>query len=259
MVYRTRVLSGSAFVLGLFAINVTPAHADTVTNIAFAYGGGALNPPGDWATQINGASIVSAPTSGNTGTGIVFSNWSGHFNEIDNGVTRTFTFSPIALTSSAEVNSLLNTFYGATSLEASVSFKNNMGATANYGLTGDQTIRDYNSNFYTNDLPGENTNPGLGAVTAKNWWNNGLGQRLDLQTFVLPSSWAGTNLTSMTITDPANSGAVDILSALQVDDVTSPPPPPPTPTPEPSSIGLFGTGLLAITGLIRRRMRPSSN
>ena len=237
------------------AVCVANAHADTVTDITIPYGGGTANPAGSWATQINGGSIVAAPKAGNTGTGITFANWSGSFNEIDNGTSRTFTFTPVPLNTTAEVHSLLNTFYGSTANEGTVTFTNDAGSQVSYGLVGDQTIRDYNNNVYTDDLLGYNTEAGLGAVTAANWWNNGQGQRLDVQTFVLPSSWAGTDLSSITLADPANSGGIDILSALQVDDVTAPMP---TVTPEPGSLWLLGTGCLAAGGLTRRRIASTS-
>ncbi len=251
MISKLRVFCSTTLVCVFAALCSTIARADVVTNISFPYGGGTYNPPGTWATQINGASIVAAPTSGNTGTGITFTDWNGNFNEIDPGVSHTYTFDPIALTSTAEVNSLLSTFYGSTAIEANVTFINSAGSTAVYGLVGDQTLRDYNNNIYTDDLLGYNTASGLGAVSAINWWNNGQGQRLDVQTFLLPSIWAGTDLTSITISDPANSGGVDILSALQVDDVSSSAPT--AVTPEPSSLALLSTGLFTIAAFLRRQ------
>lgn len=249
------LLRPSIALLSLLSLGGVLAHADTVTDISFSYGGGSLNPPGAWATQINGGSIIAAPKTGNTGTGITFADWSGSFNEIDNGVSRTFTFQPVPLNSLGEVHTLLSTFYGSSSLQATVTFTNDAGATASFGLVGDQTIRDYNNNVFTDDLLGYNTAAGLGAVTAENWWANGQGQRLDVQTFVLPASWAGTDLTSMAISDPANSGGVDILSALQVVDVT---PSPASVTPEPGSLCLLATGSLAFFGLARRKATAAS-
>lgn len=252
--YKLKVPHSMLSALAMALLCSAGAHAGTVTDISIPYGGGTLNPPGNWATQINGPSIVSAPISGNTATGITFANWAGSFNEIDPGMSRTFTFTPVALTSNSEVNSLLSTFYGSTAVEVDLTFTNSAGLTATYGLVGDETIRDYNNNVFTDDLPGYNIAPGLGAVTAQNWWNNGQGQRLDVQTFLLPSAWAGTKLTSISLSDPADSGGVDILSALQVADASST-----AVTPEPSSLALLSTGLLTAGGLLHRRMRPGAH
>jgi hypothetical protein len=120
-------------------------------------------------------------------------------------------------------------------------------------LVGDQTIRDYNTNSFTNDLQGHNTDSSLGDVTAQNWWNNyatGGFQRLDAQTFVLPSSWAGSNLLSMTISTPSGLGQDDtILSAAQVSVASTTPS---SPVPEPSSLALVLVAL-ALGGLVARR------
>ena len=93
---------------------------------------------------------------------------------------------------------------------------------------GNQTIRDYNQNTFTNDLEGYNVDAAYNNVLTQNWWNNvgspadGQGaQRLDVTTFVLPSSWAGSALVSMTISNSTPLSSRDtndvVLSALQVD------------------------------------------
>ena len=247
-------------VLGALA---APASADTITAIELSsyYGGAGLN--GDWSNEIGGSSIITAPTNGNQGTGITFADWSGNYVAVPsttmNSGSNTLTidnFSPIALTAGASVQSLWNEGWGLTPNSADnnaavlIGFTNSAGDSATYGLQSGQTIRDYNNGSYYNTFSGSNTTTALGDVTAQNWWNNG-SQRLDEQSFVLPSSWAGTSLTGFTIdvvgagNGPGNDG-VAMLSAVNVAD-------PPASVPEPASLTLLAAGVIGLGAARRRR------
>jgi len=232
---------------------------DTITNINLCTLTSCNN---SWIYQYNGSTIAAAPVTGNTGTGISFPDWNGQDVAIGPASSgslysgsATLTFgSPILLNSDAVVNTLMSNFYGtANAVQAVVTFTNSKGATASFTLVGDQTIRDYNNYIYTNALQGFNSNPAYGQVTAQEWWNdnaqigNDSTQRLDVQSFTLPAGWSGSDLVSMTISDPS-SGDWDVLSGVQVDDhgsaVTS--------VPEPGTWALMGLGLAGL-GWVRRR------
>ncbi len=244
----------STFGIGLaLALSAQEARAGTVTDIN-------ISPLlGDWTGENNGAAIAAAPTNGNTGTGITFADWSGHYGLDEGGIT-TISTGSVALNNDASVNALMNSFFGgaAGSTEATITFQNSNGDQATYSLIAGQTIRDYYNGIYNNALQGYNSASGLGSVTAQPWWttgdaaNNGNGEpseRLDVQTFVLPSSWAGTDLTSMTINNPAGSGNDIAYSALQVVDGGAS-------VPEPMSLALLGSALGGLA-LVRRARRET--
>lgn len=78
--------------------------------------------------------------------------------------------------------------------------------------TGNVSIRDYNNDGNTNVIDNTST---------IQVWDNGLGQRLDRQEYLLPPEFATQTLTSVTITDTGNEGSGTngsraVLAALTV-------------------------------------------
>jgi hypothetical protein len=211
---------------------------------------------GNWSSEINGPAIEAGAESvtGSTGSGLSFSDPTGDYVEFagfDPAVS--ITGLSIALNSNAVVNSLLNNFFGdsAGTVEGTVVFTNSLNQTATYSVEAGNTIRDYNNDGFQNGLTGANSNPADGVVTAQGWWDTGDASsnsdgeptsRLDAQTFYLPTSWAGTDLTSITLSDTLGNVGQDVLSAIQVDDLTVTT----TGTPEPSGLVLLGTGLAGL-------------
>ncbi|HEV2498977.1 MAG TPA: PEP-CTERM sorting domain-containing protein [Terriglobia bacterium] len=241
------LLAGAALISSRTAI------ADAVTNVDLS--SHFTNP---WTTENNGGAITTGVESGtgNGGTGLTFSDPRGSYDAILPGNSQTISFAGIALNSDAVVNTLMNQFFGTPngSVGAAVTFTNSNGDTVIIDLTSGQTIRDYNNDGWVNVLSGSDPN-----VTALQWWGtgdsskNGNGedsQRLDAQTFVLPASWSGTNLVSVTISDPASQPGYDVLSAMQVDDMTTST----SAVPEPGSMLMMVTGLVGLGLLVRRKV-----
>jgi hypothetical protein len=79
-------------------------------------------------------------------------------------------------------------------------------------LVGDVSVRDYNNAGTTNTINN------ISTVQA---WDNGMGQRLDREEFVLPAAFATQTLNSVTITDTGKEGdntygSRAVLAALTV-------------------------------------------
>jgi hypothetical protein len=124
---------------------------------------------------------------------------------------------PVNIKDVKTVYTLMNTDWGSTAKGLlTITFTGTNGATWTYDPIGNVNIRDYNSGSYTNNigcaLP---TGPGTAATVGG--FKNGKGQRLDMQMYELPASFAAQTLVSITITDTGNEGVQRaILAALTV-------------------------------------------
>ncbi len=85
-----------------------------------------------------------------------------------------------------------------------ITFTGSGGATETVPLVGDVRVRDYNNDGNTNTINNTST---------VQVWDNGLGQRLHRQEFLLPAAFSTQILTSVTITDTGNEGAAQTAAA----------------------------------------------
>jgi hypothetical protein len=93
-----------------------------------------------------------------------------------------------------------------------VTFNGSNGATKTVPLVGNVNVRDYNQDGNTNSINNTST---------IQVWDNGLGQRLDRQEYLLPPEFADQTLDSITITDTGDegngtNGSRTVLAALTV-------------------------------------------
>jgi hypothetical protein len=119
--------------------------------------------------------------------------------------------SPVSVTIPVNVKNvqtvyvLMNSIWGSgTPGLATVTFTGSGGVSWTYDLVEGSDIRDYNNGNYFNTidcaLP-SGLGQTVGTVGAVQAWSNGEGQRLDMQIFQLPASFAKTTLVSVTVND----------------------------------------------------------
>jgi len=121
---------------------------------------------------------------------------------------------PVGVSGVTSVFTLINSMWGEAGPQAYlyITFTGSGGATLTQPLVGNVNVRDYNNDDNTNTIDNTST---------VQVWDNGLGQRLDRQEYVLPAEFASQALTSITITDGGNEGngtggSRAIFSALTV-------------------------------------------
>ncbi|WP_337189348.1 PEPxxWA-CTERM sorting domain-containing protein [Phenylobacterium sp.] len=135
-----------------------------------------------------------------------------------------------------EVHTLLNTLWGhADASTLSVTFNGSGGATQTFALVGNDDVRDYFQNTYTNAING---------VTTQQVFANGP-RRLDRQTFVLDPTFATQTLTSIVFTDTGATGYQrGVLTGLTLQTAV---------VPEPASWAVMILGFGAAGSALRRR------
>jgi hypothetical protein len=138
----------------------------------------------------------------------------------------------------ASFYALLNNYYGTPGAnEYTITIRATNNDSVTYSAIGGVDTRDYNSNVFTNTI----------ANTTKPWFDNGIGQRLDLREFSLPGSFLSETIASFTITqvDPNDQA---LFSGLTFSTV------PIAAVPEPETYALILVGL-AVLGAVKKRRR----
>jgi hypothetical protein len=192
--------------------------------------------------------LFPASTSGNTGSGLTFSDWTQSEVWVFDS-TATYDTS-VTLGASTVVNTLLSSTI-TSALASSVTFTNSLGATDTFTLVQHATIRRVYSGgslsgASSNGVWGTGGSTGAGSVTAVNWATGLSGYsnyNADAQEFTLPASWAGTTLTDVAIS--VSGTFIDILGLQVISD-------PAVAAPEPMSLALLATGFLGLLGMRRR-------
>ncbi|KPF64738.1 hypothetical protein IP88_13535 [alpha proteobacterium AAP81b] len=141
---------------------------------------------------------------------------------------------PVSIFGAHTGYTLINQFWGAAGQGLqSVTFNATGGLSATFVLVGNDDVRDYLNNVYTNNI--NNT-------TTVQVFTEGA-RRLDRQTFALPGSFASQTLTSVVFTDTGSDGVSRLtLTALSIGSV-----------PEPSSWAMLIAGFGLVGAAMRRR------
>jgi hypothetical protein len=156
------------------------------------------------------------------------------------GTSLTVSLTSLTISGQASFYALLNNYYGTPGAnEYNITIKATNGDTVTYQSIGGVDTRDYNANVFTNTI----------ANTTTGWFDNGIGQRLDVREFVLPVSFATETIDSFTITQEYQGSYGD---AALFSGLTFSTDPLSFGVPEPASLSLFGLGLAGM-GFARRR------
>jgi hypothetical protein len=169
---------------------------------------GLANEPWTFSGAPGGASIIngySFPVGSQDFGGVPFAIPTGTNNYWNGAVAANFESGVVSLTIPVGVYGVtsaftaLNTFWGWPGPTAYlyVTFTGSNGATETVPLVGNVSVRDYNNDGNTNTINNTST---------IQVWQNGLGQRLDRQEYVLPKAFRNQTLTSVTINDTGNQG-----------------------------------------------------
>lgn len=227
----TRSLPYSRLALSALVLCAAPAFSSTFTTVD-------ISPYVNSNVAINPQTFPIGTTTGNQGTGIPidvasYSGIAGTWNGGSDGVLDVH----VDVSGQASFYALLNNYYGTPGAdEYDVTIKATDGDSVTYQSIGGVDTRDYNSNVFTNTI----------AATTMPWFDNGIGQRLDVREFDLPASFANETVSDFIITqvNPTDSA---LFSGLTFSDV------PFTTTPEPASVLLSCAGLTAMGLFVLRR------
>ncbi len=149
------------------------------------------------------------------------------------------TVTGLSVSGQSSFYALLNNYFGSYGVnEYTITLTGLSGSSVSYESIGGVDTRDYNANVFTNTI----------ADTTTEWYNNGIGQRYDVRTFTLPSTFANDTITSFSITQASYDNAIfagltfSTLPAGVTSDV-----------PEPASWAMLIIGFGLVGGMMRRK------
>jgi PEP-CTERM motif len=156
-----------------------------------------------------------------------------------------YSFLVPAGTHATVLYTLLNNVNGISGInEGSIVVTGTGGETATLNLTEGYNIRDFNNNGYVNTLTDPTVVPNYflnGAPTTQS-----IQTRLDRQELVLPGTFSGDTIASITFQGDAqgeyNPNGAAFLAGLTLENV-----------PEPSTVAILTLGAFAVLGLRRRK------
>lgn len=216
------------FVAGMSAA-LSPASTFTTVDVA-----NYLNS----SVQFNPSTFPTGITYGNRGADVPFDislyqgsvgNWAASLNSPQEKLDV-----KLDATGATTFYALLNNGFGTPGVnEYDITFEASNGDSITYQSIGGVDTRDYNENYFTNTISG----------TTTPFFNNRLGQRMDMREFSLPSSFADDTITNFVITQISPSDNALFWGLTYSNGVTA--------TPEPLSLTLTAVGILAV-GILRR-------
>lgn len=233
----------AALSLGLLLVG-TPAVADATTFTTIDISSYLNN-----NQSINPQTMPVGLSNGNQSTGIPFQTYAYGLNGymgswLGSAGTVDISLTALGLTGQHSFYALLNNYYGtANANEYNITIKGTNGASVTYQSIGGVDTRDYNSNVFTNTV----------ANTTSYWYDNGIGQRLDVREFDLPTAFATETITDFIIAQ-VNSRDVALFGGLTFSDAAAQP----LVTPLPATLPLL-LGGVGVFGFVARRRKCRNN
>jgi len=246
-------LTALAIVPGLKAQQTEVSLTSAVNANIQTYTDGFNYQVGGTTLTVNGISFGLALDGGAAGTTGVVQSPNG------NGAASgpfSFTFSVPTGTQATALYSLANTAFGSAGFnEGELVVTGTGGETASLQLVEGDNIRDHNQDGFVNTLTDPTVVPTYFLSGAPTSNPTQIQTRLDMQEFLLPSSFNGDTIASITFDGTANAGnGSAFLAGLTLVDAVSTGHVPDSPLSVPFTAGVFAL-VIAASGMIKAKTR----